>query len=292
MITIRTSTPDEIPLQKDLWKKCFGDTDAYIDVFYEKFCTADKVLIVDDDGELNSMCAVLSTTLHFPDGTSIPTGYIYALATNPYFQGKGYARQLLKFADDFLQKQGMKCLTLVPSNAGLHRFFDNIGLSECFATRKVEIPDSGLNGPDPSWKISPIEPHEYNIIRERYLQDTFHISYGDQLIHFQQIGSRMALGDLYRLEIDGEVGVAAIEFVQKRRLLFKELLIPQNQMMKAVELVASILPATRYHVRTPAFWEGIPGSYIQSFGMIKWYDLELRQKWFQHQDAYMGLGFD
>lgn len=292
MITIRTSTPDEIPLQKELWKKCFGDTDDYIDVFYEKFCTADRVLVVDDDGELNSMCAVLSTTLHFPDGTSVPVGYIYALATNPYFQGKGYARQLLKFADEYLQKHGKKCLSLVPSNAGLHRFFDNIGLSECFATRKIEIPHSSLNPPDPSWKISPVSPHEYNEIRERYLKDTFHISYDDELILFQQIGSHMASGDLYRIEIDGEVGVAAIEFVQKRRLLFKELLIPQHQMIKAVELVSTILPATRYHVRTPAFWDGIPGSYIQAFGMSKWYDLELRQKWFQNQEAYMGFGFD
>lgn len=37
MITIRPSRPEEIPQQKELWKKCFGDPGTYIDIFYEKF---------------------------------------------------------------------------------------------------------------------------------------------------------------------------------------------------------------------------------------------------------------
>ena len=84
MITIRSSTQADVPLQKELWKKCFGDASAYIDVFYQKFCTPDQVLVVDEDGEINSMAAMLPSTLAFPDGTEVPVGYVYALATNPW----------------------------------------------------------------------------------------------------------------------------------------------------------------------------------------------------------------
>jgi hypothetical protein len=85
----------------------------------------------------------------------------------------------------------------------------------------------------------------------------------------------------------------AIEYVQSRRLLMKELVIAPEKLEKAVELIASQLPATRYHVRTPALWDGLPGSYVQAFGMIKWYDQELKAKWHTpNQDAYLGLGFD
>ena len=118
------------------------------------------------------------------------------------------------------------------------------------------------------------------------------MAYTDQMISFQQIGSHLAYGDLYKIEIDGVVGCAAIEYVQKRRLLTKELLIPTDKMGKAVETIAKEMEASRYHIRTPAFWDGLPGSYTQAFGMIKWYDLGLHSKYFAQQDAYLGLGFD
>lgn len=77
------------------------------------------------------------------------------------------------------------------------------------------------------------------------------MTYTDQMISFQQIGSHLAYGDLYKIEIDGVVGCAAIEYVQKRRLLTKELLIPTDKMGKAVETTAKEMEASRYHIRTP-----------------------------------------
>ena len=61
-------------------------------------------------------------------------------------QGKGHARQLLRYADDFLQKRGDKAMVLVPASPSLHRFFEAVGMDECFATRKVEILTSALSG--------------------------------------------------------------------------------------------------------------------------------------------------
>lgn len=293
MISIRTATPEDLPQLKELWIKAFGDSEHYIDMFYQKFCEISKVLVVDEDGELNSMANIITGMEYkLPDGAKIPLGYVYALGTNPYIQGKGYARQLLAYADKFLQEQGYKCMVLVPSSPSLHRFFDNLGMSECFASRKLEIMSTSLADPVEGDSITPVLPCEYNQIRETYLKEMAHITYSDKLIQFQQHGSHLAMGDLYKVEVDGVVGCAAIEYVQRRRLLFKELLLPVDKMMRAVQVAWTILPATRYHIRTPASWEGLPGSYIQSFGMIKWYDRELHQKWGHHQDAYMGLGFD
>ena len=96
MINMRPAVPEELPQLKDLWKKCFGDPSSYVDIFFQKFCSTDQVLVVDDDGEVDSMAAMLPGTIQFPDGSEVPVGYVYALATNPYMQGKGHARQLLK----------------------------------------------------------------------------------------------------------------------------------------------------------------------------------------------------
>ncbi len=295
MITIRSAKAEDIPQQKELWKRAFGDSDAYVDMFFQKYCVPEQVLIVEEDGELNSMATMLETTLHFPDGTEAPVGYVYALATNPYIQGKGHARQLLAYADEYLQKKGMKCLTIVPASPSLHRYFENMGMVECFATRKVEKMAAELMNMPPlgdDCKLIPIMPAEYNEIRNEKLKNSMHIAYNDKLVQFQQFGSHLTAGDLYRLEVEGEVGCVAIEYVQRSRLLMKELLIAPKKMPKAVQLISDELPAVRYHVRTPVSWDGLKGSYIQAFGMIKWYDKELQQKWFKHQDAYLGFAFD
>ena len=37
MWNIRTSVPEDIPAQRQLWKLAFGDEDAYIDNFYQTY---------------------------------------------------------------------------------------------------------------------------------------------------------------------------------------------------------------------------------------------------------------
>ena len=60
----------------------------------------------------------------------------------------------------------------------------------------------------------------------------------------------------------------------------------------AAALLARELPAVRYHLRTPPFWDGLPGSYLQAFGMVKWYNSELEAAWRNERKGYMGLGYD
>lgn len=292
MINIRPSTPEEVPQQKELWKRCFGDPSAYIDYFYETICAADQVLVVENEGTIHSMAAMLPSSLGLPDGGTVPVGYVYALATNPYVQGQGHARQLLAYADKYLREKGMKAMVLVPASPSLHKFFDALGMSECFGTRKVELLTSNLTGSTQGTSMTAIGTGEYNEIRESYLMSTFHMTYTDAMLSLQEFAGKMSNGGLYKIQVDDEAGCAAIEYVQKHRLLVKELIISPDKMTRAVEAIGSQLPASGYHVRTPAFWEGINGSYLQTFGMIKWYDQGLKNKWFSHQDAYLGLAFD
>lgn len=147
MITIRPAVPEELPQLKDLWQQMLCDPSTYVDIFYQKFCPVEQVLVVDEVGELDSMAALVARHRSPAVGTDIPVGYVYALATNPYMQGKGHARQLLKYADEYLQKRGDKAMILVPASPSPgNRFFETVGMDECFATRKVEFLASSLTG--------------------------------------------------------------------------------------------------------------------------------------------------
>ena len=154
MLTIRPSTPNEIPRQKELWKKCFGDPAPYIDFFYDKVCPAGQVMVAEADGTIASMAALLPATLRTPEGEALPVSYLYALATDPDLQGRGHARELLQAADQHLLDQGYKAMALVPASPSLHKFFAATGMDECFAHRKSEFwpplsPETPGAGPSP-----------------------------------------------------------------------------------------------------------------------------------------------
>ena len=57
-------------------------------------------------------------------------------------------------------------------------------------------------------------------------------------------------------------------------------------------MTSAEMPAVRYHLRTPPFWDGVSGSYLQAFAMVKWYDAALEREWREYRRGYMGLGFD
>ncbi len=292
MIEIRPSRAAEVPAQKALWKTCFGDDGSFIDLFYGRYCRPEDVIVLLEDGNLRSMAAILPLGLHFPDGVTGRAGYIYALCTHPSSRKQGFIRELLNYADFYLKKSGMDCVTLVPAEASLHRFFGMLGFEECFSHRKAELERPMLPPPGENDSILPVEPEEYGRIRERLLKGRFHLSYQPSLLDFQRAFSRMFGGDLYRLTVNGAEGCAVAEYFGSDRVLIKELLVPPESVAQAVAVLARALPASHYHQRTPALWEGLPGSSIQSFGMVKWYDPRLGRIWSRERHGYLGLGFD
>lgn len=139
MLEMRPGRPEEVLAQKALWKAAFGDEGRYIDWFYECCGASADVLEVVEEGRLASMLALLSQTLTLPGGGTASGWYIYALATDPGARSKGYGRQLLRFVDGYLAERGADCVTTVPAEPSLFKFFGTVGFAPCFSTRKLEL---------------------------------------------------------------------------------------------------------------------------------------------------------
>ena len=291
MVEIRPGRPEEIACEKGLWKLAFGDDDEYIDYFYRRGEDS-QVLVLLEDGVVRTMVALFPVELSLPGGGKASSSYIYALATHPEARKKGFGRSILRYVDFYLQEHGRDCVTIVPAEASLHKFFETVDFSECFSTRKMELLRPMIGAPAPGDRLEPCAPADYEALREALLAGTFHVSYGERLITYQQGLSQMARGDLYRLTVDGVEGVAAAEHLDEESIMVKELVIPTAQMRGAMALLAQRLPARRYHLRTPPFWDGVSGSYLQSFAMIKWFDKDMGRAWRETRRGYMGLGFD
>lgn len=291
MIEIRPARPEEIPRQKELWKLAFGDDDAYIDYFYAHG-EESQVLVLLEDGVVWTMVALYPVTVTLPEGQSLSSAYIYALATHPQARKKGFGRFVLSYVDFYLQEGGKDCVTIVPAEPSLYKFFATTGFEHCFSTRKVELLRNMVGEPAPGDTLSPVDPETYGQLRESLLSGSLHVSYGRSLLAYQQGLSRMEGGDLYRLNVGGAEGLAAAEYLDEDTVLAKELLLPPAAQAGGAALLARQMPARRYHLRTPPYQDGLTGSYLQSFAMVKWYRPELARAWREYHRGYMGLGFD
>ena len=289
---MRPSKPEELSRQRELWKLAFGDSDGYIDLFYQTAAGPEDVLVLLEDGVVYSILALPAVELALPDGDTASSAYVYALATDPAARGRGYGRMLLRYVDFYLRERGVDCVTVVPAEKSLHKFFASVDFAECFTASWTDLPAGEIGAPAPGDAIEAADAAAYDALRERLLEGTFRVSYADGAIGYQEGLSRMANSGLYLLNVNGTQGCAAAEYLNEDSVLVKELIIPAPAMAGAAALLARELPAVRYHLRTPPFWDGLPGSYLQAFGMVKWYNPELEAAWRNERKGYMGLGFD
>ncbi|MEG0440826.1 MAG: GNAT family N-acetyltransferase [Oscillospiraceae bacterium] len=292
MIEMRIAKAGEEQAQRALWVQAFGDDDGYIDLFYRDCYAPEHTLVLLEDGVLCTMASFIQMTLHLPDGTTRNAAYIYALATHSDTRNKGFGRQILNYADFYLKEQGFDCVCTVPAEVTLHRFFESVGYDECFATRKLERMNRGVWAAAEGDEIVPVTAHEYNALRDEILKGTFYMAYEDSWVAHQKNVSVASGADLYRLTVGGVTGIAAAEYYDCDSVGMKELLLPEKHLERGAGLVKSVLPALRYHIRTPGFGESMAGSYGQTFAMVKWYrkqdagDLGLKTT------GYFGLALD
>ena len=184
---------------------------------------------------------------------------------------------------------------MVPAEPSLHKFFGTVNYESSFNIRMVEVAEDLLPAPREGAVVQSITPEEYGQLRETLLDPTFHVCYNDALLTYQAGLGRMSGGGLFRLSLDGWTGCAAVECIGTETVILKELLLPEAQAGEAFQAAAQIarrLPAKRYQVRTPACWPGTAGSYLQPFGMLKWFNQEKEATWIREPLAYLGLGFD
>ena len=115
MLLVRPSVPEDVPAQRELWKLAFGDSDPYIDNFYNSYYRPGQVVVLEEDGLVRSMTAWFDTTFVVPGQGEYRAAYLYAVATHPDCRGQGLAGKLLAGADEYFRSLGIPAVTTVPA---------------------------------------------------------------------------------------------------------------------------------------------------------------------------------
>ena len=115
--------------------------------FYQHDYRPERVLVLEEDGIIQSMAAWFDTILDPGDGNRWKTGCLCAAATRPDARGRGYAGMLLKYVDFYLKEEvHCQAVLFLETDRNLCGFLEANGFRECFFRCPERFWTSGKNG--------------------------------------------------------------------------------------------------------------------------------------------------
>lgn len=291
MLTVRPSLPEDIPAQRELWKLAFGDSDAYIDNFYNNCYRPERVVVLEEEGVVRSMTAWFDTTFAVPGRGEYRAAYLYAVATHPDCRGRGLAGELLAGADEYFRSLGIPAVTTVPAELPLHDFFGANGFRECFRLTQGELTPAQFPPIRGKCALRAVDPAEYKAVRDHLLarQSVPYIRYPEDALAYQTGCCILDGGGLFAGKTAEGPFCLCIEGDSGGAMVCKEYL--GSYTPEVWSHLFLLFPARKW-LRRYAPMGRFRSLSTWNFGMLKWLDPALEKSWDWGTVGYLGLAFD
>ena len=136
--TIRYAGMQDILPLKKLWHLCFGDEASYVDFYYQNGFICNQTLVLQAQQEIVSMLTLMPCQIKAA-GKTFFLQYVYAVATHPGMQGKGFSTRLLEFAQKEATAAGVDYLFLTPASKSLFGYYGKRGYQTFFDKRTGQL---------------------------------------------------------------------------------------------------------------------------------------------------------
>ena len=139
----------DIPRLRALWKAAFGDTDDFLDVFFSTAYAPDRCRCIREADTVPAALYWLDM-----DCAGQKFAYIYAVATDPAFRGRGLCRTLMEDTAGVLTARGYDGAILVPQDGDLRGMYGRMGylpattLDEVLCAASVPCPATEITAAD------------------------------------------------------------------------------------------------------------------------------------------------
>lgn len=143
---------------KHLWLLAFGDSEEFIDLFFQTAYAPDHSLFLTAGDQITAALYWLDC-----EYMGQKQAYVYAVATHPAHRGKGLCRQLMDNAHGILKDRGYTAALLRPADNGLRRMYRKMGYRVCTSVSEF---DCIAGAPVP---VHPIGAAEYAAMRRQFL---------------------------------------------------------------------------------------------------------------------------
>lgn len=115
-----------------LWKKCFGDSEAFMDLYFTRKYTDEQNIYTEHGGQVVSALQYFIYPFQWgsgPCGRSV--GYLSGIATLPEYRKRGYAATLIRKAHLELHSRKVMFSMLIPAAPALFGYYRKFGYSTC-----------------------------------------------------------------------------------------------------------------------------------------------------------------
>ena len=147
-----------IPSLRQLWKKAFGDTDDFLDLFFSTAYAPERCRCIAAGTEVQSVLYWFDCFLQ-----DQKIAYIYAVATDPAQRGRGLCRMVMEDTMDVLQNRGYAGAILLPQEEWLIAMYAGMGFDPCTTVTEKWFP-AGEKIP-----LRKIDEKEYGVLRRSFL---------------------------------------------------------------------------------------------------------------------------
>lgn len=201
---IRFATKEMIPQIKEIWHRCFGDEEDYMEFYFTHRFTEENMLVCMEDKKPVAMTTFLKAYLVTGEG-EIPVHYAYAVATLPEYRDRGYAKMLLEKGKQHFQTP----IVLEPANESLIYYYEKLGFCMvfCVAERTI-LPDEIAEakgeekGQQEYWLLT-VTPDEYVQLRDAYFMGNGYIRWDKDAITYALLENDYADGYAYKVQHHG-----------------------------------------------------------------------------------------
>ncbi len=187
-MNIKHPSGAQIPELRQLWKEAFGDTDAFLDCFFNTAFSSRRCLCA------TVGCEIAAAAYWFSCGQY---AYIYAVATGEKHRGKGLCHALMARIHQLLTEQGYAGCMVVPGEESLRQFYGGMGYENFGGITELQC-QAGV--PLPIRKIS---TEEYARLRRQYLPHGGVVQEGENLA-FLACMAQFYTGEDFLLAATGE----------------------------------------------------------------------------------------
>ena len=116
---------------KALWKLCFNDSDAFIDMYFRLRYSNEINVAIESGNEVISALQMIPYPMTFC-GETIQTAYISGACTHPEYRSKGVMNQLLSQSFARMFHDNIYISTLIPAEPSLFHYYARAGYATTF----------------------------------------------------------------------------------------------------------------------------------------------------------------
>lgn len=281
-----------MPQLRQMWMRCFGDSQMYTDYLFEGLIKPQNLLVYTFDSVPAAMLCLQPFALQTPLGNA-QGAYIFGVATLPEHQGRGLSTALMEHAHAHLAQNGYALSALVPAAESLFAFYARLGYETAFFIEKRMLAARDI-AKQSDCALTPVELATLDDMRGEYFGGRkLFVRWDRSFLQYVGDECRFLGGEVLAVSCNGSDGYAVC-YPYKGTVVIKELAIAEEMFGSVMAAIHQRYQGERYVVYLTADFSAAAVKNCLPFAMVKWYDIEkgLTLKSMPSRSAYIGHVLD